>query len=551
MPKMIRFLIWEVFIKNRIALLAILFVVPVTWLLIQSYVMQTLGSYLPIENISLAIMLICVLFLYLSFSYVDSGSNDKHNQGFPSHLLRLPIPTWTLSVVPVLLATAVVTLFILFWANFVSETKLSGELQFTICTVAGVFISWSQAINWGLNTPLIQKVLLLLCIISGVLFSVLAIFDINEQSTLLDKTLGSLGLLFLLFGGYYLCFVTLAKSRRNESFQLHLKLPLLKSSKPLSSSAQLQQFSNGLSAQCWFEWKMLAFAIPLTISLIGIVELSALIMGAERKIISTGAIMMITVFLMSPYFIACNRLGSDKFDILQHNATRPLSNFDIAISKLHPLALAIFVSYLIFIFTQFLSLHIIELPDSRALAQGTTIMDKFDFNELISFVSLAFIISLATFWIISANICAILLRDSKLLFFICTVGFVGFGVGMLSLFVYFKNHTDSVDTVLTTSLLLQILANYPQMIPLIFTILILLLLAFLMRSFQQVASIRLLKKYFFICSLGLIISLGLLWNLNLPLRAYIFAGCSLLNLFLLCVTPFVIAPISVAFNRHR
>ncbi len=176
MTLMIRALIWEVTYKSRIGLTIGLIIVPLVWFLLEAYLKQVIGDVIPIGKVSFAIMLLAVLFLYTTFSYVDTNSTAKTNEGFPTHILRLPLPTWVLSVVPILLGNVVVASFILLWINIFSDLELSWLMQFTICSVAGAFISWSQAINWGLNTPMIQKVVLLLSVIAGLVFSVIAIF---------------------------------------------------------------------------------------------------------------------------------------------------------------------------------------------------------------------------------------------------------------------------------------------------------------------------------------------------------------------------------------
>jgi len=551
MTAMIRALTWEVFFKNRVGLIGILLIVPMFWLFSKSFIDEVIGDYVPVGKISFAIMLISVLFLFAIFSYVDVNSKEKINEGFPPHLLRLPLPTWVLSVVPILLGTLAVSSFILLWINFFSDIKLSWLMQLAIISVAGSFISWSQATNWGLNTPTIQKAILLISIISALIFSVIAVFDINQQSTLFSKTYGSFGLIFLLMSGYYFCFLTLVRTRQNESFQIRLSFPTFEISRLFSSNSRPPQFSNGLWAQYWYEWKMQAFAIPLIIGLIAIVELGAAILGSERKIISIGFVTMFTLFLMSAHFMACNKLGGEDFSILPHCATRPLSDFDLAMSKLHPLAIAIFVSYLLFVSTPFLSLYIIGLPDTTTPPYGNEVVEKFGVSGMMALFSLVLIIFLAIFWAVSANGCAILLRDSKLIFFANIAAFIGLGVGLLSLMVYFKGQPGNFETALKASSIYQVLADSPHLIPLTFTGTIISFITFLMRPFQRVAKFEQLKIYAVISSVGLLISLGLLWSVELPIKVSAFASYSIVNLFLLCFLPFLIAPINVSKNRHR
>lgn len=548
MVLMIRALLWEVLYKNRLGLTIGLIIVPLVWLLLETYLEKAIGDFLPIGKVSFAIMLLSVLFLYTTFSYVDTNSKEKANEGFPTHILRLPLPTWVLSVVPILLGTVVVASFILMWINVFSDFELSWLMQFTICSVAGAFISWSQAINWGLNTPMIQKVVLLLSVIAGLVFSVLAIFDIDESSSAYSKLYGSLGLILLLLSGYFFCFITLLRTRRSDNFQFRLELSFLNRLRLFPNNTKLANFSNGLSAQYWYEWKSLAYVIPLTIGLISIVEIVASMFGAERKIILMGVMMMTTVFLMSAHFMACNKLGSEKFNILPHCATRPLSDFDLAISKLNMLALGVVIAYLFFISVPVLSIYIIGLPETTASSNA---IENISLAKMISTLILALIVFLAIFWAASANGCAILLRDSKLMFILNITGFMGLGVLFLGSIIYFKGQPGDFETVLKASPAYQLVSENPHLLSLIVTGAILLLIAFLLPPFRRIASLSQLRTYGLICATGLVISLVLVWSLELPTKASAFASYSLVNLFLLCFLPFLVAPISVGKNRHR
>lgn len=551
MTLMIRALIWEVIYKSRIGLTIGLLIVPLVWFLLEAYLKQVIGDVIPIGKVSFAIMLLAVLFLYTTFSYVDTNSTAKTNEGFPTHILRLPLPTWVLSVVPILLGNVVVASFILLWINIFSDLELSWLMQFTICSVAGAFISWSQAINWGLNTPMIQKVVLLLSVIAGLVFSVIAIFDIDERSSAYSKLYGSLGLIILLISGYFFCFITLLRTRRSDNFQFRLEFSFLNRFKLFSNSKKLANFSNGLSAQYWYEWKSLAFAIPLAIALISVIELGAAIFGAERRIILAGVMMMSTVFLMSAHFMACNKLGSEKFNILPHCATRPLSDFDLAISKLNMLAFSVAIAYLFFAFVPILSIYIIGLPEQSASSASNEIIETVSIVKMLSMFALAFIAFFAIFWAASANGCAILLRDSKLMFALNIAGFLSLGAIFLGSIIYFKAQPGSLEDALKASAVYQLLANNPHLAPLTLTVLISILMASLLAPFKRVARLQQLKNYFLICSTGLVISLGLVWVLELPFKASAFASYSLVNLFLLCLLPFIVAPINVAKNRHR
>lgn len=548
---MIRALIWEVLRKNRIGLVIAIFVAPTLWKIIEYWILssQVMSEYFPAGRISFAILSIAVLLLYFTFSYVDSHSNNKHAEGFPKHVLRLPLPTWVLAVVPIILGTVVVSGFIMLWINNFLDFQLGWLMQLTICCVAGTFIAWSQAINWGLNTPILQKIMLLLSVIAALVCSVLAILKVDDSDSVYIQLYGSLGLFLLLVSGYYFSFVTLIRTRRGESFLFFNVPQFSKLVDRLTNSKRVIKLSDGVKAQYWYEWKMLAFVIPLIIGVVSVITIVGVSFSGKLRLVPISILLTSMVFLMSSFSMAGNKLGLDKFNILPHCATRPLSDFDLAMSKLIPLAIAFAIGYVFFLFTPFICLTIVGFPEANELSNQ--ILTKFDVSGVLSIFALSVILVMAAFWIISANGVSILLMDSKLFIFGFNTLFFCAGAFIIWGYAYIKNDPENFQALIDSSVIFQFIKHNTQLVPLLLTSLITMLMVFLLAKFKRVANILELKKYGVYCVGFLIICLSLLRIIDMPEKIFHFASYSILNVTLLCFLPFIIAPISVARNRHR
>jgi len=550
MLPMIKALIWEVLRKNRLGLLIVLFVVPVTWKLMEYIiVIAGLESVIPPQKVSTLILAFSTLYLYTIFSYIEVQSSQQVGGEFPQHILKLPLPTWVLAIVPILLSTFFILSFILIWVNFLIDSEVSILLQLVICAFVGAFIAWFQSISWGLNTPMIVKALALISIVVALFTSVLAIFNIEMLASDMSQIYGSVGLVFLLCSGYYFSFLTLAKTRCGEAFEIVWLKRLFGLFNIFAKSPRIRPLSSPLQAQFWYEWNVLAFIVPLIILIISIIVLFSISVSGNKGLILASLMIGPMTFIMSAPFLASNKLGSDKSTILPHCATRPLSNFDMGLSKLVPLAGAILSGFIIYLIAHFIAFFVLEFSEVNEVVN--MLITKLGISNVIIVFALVSILLLASFWLVSANGMAIMLVDSKWIMFVLIAVFFSINALCIWAMAYYKAEPEDFKRFIQSFELYQFMKNNIYIVPLIFTSLISAIILFLLQSFRRVSKLERLTKYGVICMGLLVVCLSLLWALDLPEKLLASASHFILNVALLCFLPFIIAPISVAINRHR
>ena len=155
MNRVDRMLIWELFARNRWPLLGVLasFLLSCALALLRPF---TLNFFMPIQ---FTCLLLSMATIFWVFCMAESDERGKRS-GFPTHLFILPVPTWRLTIVPMLAGIAVADASYLGWCKWIIPSwpvvLPNSWLIMQLLAISCMMVS-AQAIAWSLVTfPLIR-----------------------------------------------------------------------------------------------------------------------------------------------------------------------------------------------------------------------------------------------------------------------------------------------------------------------------------------------------------------------------------------------------------
>ncbi|MCD6050435.1 MAG: hypothetical protein K0Q55_1838 [Verrucomicrobia bacterium] len=258
-------LIWELWMRNRKAAGAAIGLTLCGLLLntLLSAVDETTAARERRLTIEVMLMFASVILLFAVFNYTEFNP-QKEWTGFPYRLFTLPVPTFVLFSLPLLLGLAAVESLFWFWVKFVFA---EGEVPRPgwIATLLGTFMLCYQLILWSLAGYKILRLILLGLV--GVGFIGIGFLpgfaDINSSSLFSEKRLTLLLLLVAVcvFFSAWMCVAQqrAGGGRRRDWFFLFIDaladiLPRRRT--PFKSPAQ---------AHFWLEWRRNGYLLPFSV----------------------------------------------------------------------------------------------------------------------------------------------------------------------------------------------------------------------------------------------------------------------------------------------
>ncbi len=265
MGKQIKMLVWELWMRNRKTAGAAIGLALGGLLLntLLGAADETAAARDRRLTIEVMLMFASVILVFAAFNYTEFNP-QKEWTGFPYRLFTLPVPTFVLFSLPLLLGLASLELIFWFWVKFVFA---KGEVPRPgwIAVLLGTFMLCYQLILWSLAGYKILRLILLGLV--GVGFIGIAFLpgfaDVNSSNLFSEKTLTVL-LVLIASCVFFSAWVCVARQRtgggRRRDWFIHfidaLTDILPRRSTPFKSPAQ---------AHFWLEWRRNGYLLPFSV----------------------------------------------------------------------------------------------------------------------------------------------------------------------------------------------------------------------------------------------------------------------------------------------
>ena len=298
-------------------------------------------------------MVLSVSFLMGLLNCTEANPTKEWN-GFPYRLFTLPVPTWKLVAVPMVLGLVTVELLYFAWIKLVwTHSQIDRPLWYAV--ILGAYVLYYQTILWSLaEFRILRTIVLSIGGVSGILVAVLpALEKINAVSSpwfsegrLIPIMLGTLPVAFVV------AWASVARQRHGggrrgnwlRSFVEWLVDVLPRRTKDFKSPA---------AAQFWFEWRRAGLLLPACVGFALVVVIGPLAWRFRTDPSFTiiafcwvVGLPLILGFLIGKGF-AKPDLFSTNLNFPQFLAIRPLNATEFIVAKLKVAALSVFISWMV------------------------------------------------------------------------------------------------------------------------------------------------------------------------------------------------------------
>ena len=317
------------------------------------------------------LMVISFLLLMGVFNYTEYSSSKEWN-GFPYRLFVLPLRTWQLVTLPMLLGVVSVELVYVAWIKLVwtRETILTPEW---FAVVLGAYMIFYQTTIWGLPGFRIVRILVLgLGGVSSIAVACLPMFDKIipspwfSERRLIPITVAMAAIAFVI------AWSAVARQRRGggrRQSQFTTVLELVSDVMP----RRTKDFASPAGALFWFEWRRSGLLLPLCTAFALVViffPYSWVYRTDPRSTMDTLvrilAVPIVLAFATGKGFIK-PEFWSTNLAFPTFLATRPLSSGEMVISKMKAAALSVAITWVLVL--SFIALWLPLWADTTQLKQ--------------------------------------------------------------------------------------------------------------------------------------------------------------------------------------
>jgi hypothetical protein len=297
--------------------------------------------------------LLMVLSLFLSmgiFNYTEYSASREWN-GFPYRLFALPIRTWKLVLLPMLLGVAAVELLYLAWIKLVwTHHEIPKPEWFAV--VLGAYLVSYLAVLWSLAGFRILRLLVLgLGGVSSILVALLPFFSGIFPSPWCSERRDIPLVLGMAVLAYGVAWGAVARQRCGGG-RRHSRIKALAERLSDRLPRRTGAFASPAGAQFWFEWRRTGLLLPLYAALA-----LAAIFGPCSWIFRHDpqyTLLMLVRLLVTPLILAFAigkafikpELWSGDAALTAFQATRPLPDGEFVISKMKSAALSTALAWL-------------------------------------------------------------------------------------------------------------------------------------------------------------------------------------------------------------
>jgi len=367
MRSAVRALTWDIWLRKR-PLIQLLAGMVVFGCLINSLLPDLRTSKPDAGLLNFHLVAAVVLLVLAIFSYTEFNP-QKGTTGFPQRLFVLPVTTFQLVAVPMILGVAAIEAVILAWTVFVLPSE---ERSIWIAMQLGVYMVLYQSILWTM--PALKSLRLLVLGLTGVFMILLRAFPFVHR--LPDITvMGLLG--GVAIAAFLLSWIHVARERSGVGWTGGLVEGLAARVLERVPARRDSAFRSPLAAQFWFEWRRSGSVLPVlvgTLLLLVIAPLSWLTradgVGSQRILVAVLAMPMVLALAVGKAFSKPDFWFKD-LSLPGFIAARPLSADDMVAVKLKVAAASTALSWLIVLAFLSLWLPLWANLDSLAIIRGS------------------------------------------------------------------------------------------------------------------------------------------------------------------------------------
>jgi hypothetical protein len=364
-------LIWELWRRNRKAIGAAIGL-AICGLLLNSFLAAANEMSVARDRrltIHVLLMFVSLIFVFAAFNYTEFNLQREWT-GFPYRLFTLPVPTFVLVSLPLLLGVASVELLFWFWVKSVFSP---GEVSNPgwIAVLLGSFMVCYQLILWSLAGFKILRLILLG--LAGVGFIGIGFapgFAALNSSNLFSERNLRLLMAFVAFCAFFAAWMCVARQRAGGGRRRNwfiLAIDALTDILPRRRAL----FKSPAHAHFWLEWRRNGYLLPLSVGALLLTVIAPL--SWKTRADPDLTLWILTWTIATPMILALPigkgfskpDFWSSDLALSSFTSVRPLATGDMIVIKLKVAALSALISWSLLV--GFLSIWIAGWADLSSL----------------------------------------------------------------------------------------------------------------------------------------------------------------------------------------
>jgi hypothetical protein len=352
MKSPIRALAWEIWQRGRRSVWLVLGCLSLC-AIVNLVIVERLPTEEARANFSPFFGLLMVLSFFLImgiFNYTEFNSTREWH-GFPYRLFVLPVRTWKLVALPMLLGVTSVELVYVAWIELVwTHQQIITPEWFAV--VLGAYVVFYQTTLWTLAGLRVTRLIALsVGGVSGVAVACLPMFASQIRSPWLgERRLISL-LTVVAIAAFLLAWASVSRQRcgggRRQNWLKHC-LDRITDAVP----RRTRQFASPAGAQFWFEWRRTGFLLPAsTLILLAIIGPSSAAYRTDahftmNTLVKLFCMPLVLAFALGKGFIK-PEFWSTNLSLPPFLAVKPLPSGEFVIAKMKVAALSVALTWLL------------------------------------------------------------------------------------------------------------------------------------------------------------------------------------------------------------
>jgi len=309
---------------------------------------NTFDVYDAVRGVTSLLMLMALL-LFLAICSQTELNPQTGTRGFPHRLFTLPLSSFHLVALPMLLGIAGVEVLGIVWQSLIFRLDVDAR---TLVVIAAYIIA-HQTILWTL--PSLGSLRMLVLGLLGIVFIVAFGLPTFPQEALpwwLRENFLTVWLLAIALGGFIASWTYVARQRSGGGSGRHWTKPVVERITDMLPR-RTAPFSSAAAAHFWFEWRRSGFLLPLLVgaTLIFVIGPLSWYMrndgGNTMRILLATLTMPMTLALPVGKALSKPDLWSNDMSIPSFVAVRPMSNEDLVITKMKVAGLSAGTSWLL------------------------------------------------------------------------------------------------------------------------------------------------------------------------------------------------------------
>jgi hypothetical protein len=296
------------------------------------------------------LMVLSFLLLLGIFNYTEFNPTKEWN-GFPYRLFTLPVSTWQLVAVPMILGLASVELLYLAWLNLVwTHTKIVMPEWFAV--VLGAYAVFYQMTLWSLaGFRIFRLIVLTVGGVSSVLVASLPAFGSVYRAPWLSEKLLTVILAGLSLAAFVIAWAAVGRQRcgggRRRSWIKGLAERVID-----VMPRRMKDFDSPGAAQFWYEWRRAGWVLPACVAftLVTVIGPVSWAFRADPQftintLVKVLAMPIVMAFAIGKGF-AKPEFWSTNLSLPTFVAVRPLSSGEFVVSKMKVAAVSVGIAWL-------------------------------------------------------------------------------------------------------------------------------------------------------------------------------------------------------------